>query len=263
LKIDVILPFWEHRSVQAGSVLLLLATVAGTAWRMERARSRRRLDRLELQRAMAEERQRIARDIHDDLGSGLTEIIMEGDHLREDFPQTPASEERIRTIAARARALTRAMDEVVWAINPRNDTLESLLTYLNNFAQEYLMRSGGRCRCDAPKELSDDDLPISAAARHNLYLASKEALHNIVKHAAGSEVWIRLRLTEAGFMLSIEDNGSGFDPARQPARGHGLQNMRQRLEKIGGRCEIESAPGAGTRVKFSVPVAQKKRRLAD
>jgi signal transduction histidine kinase len=258
LKIEVSLPFWEQRSVQVFSLLLLLATVAGIAWRVEWARSRRRLEHLELQRAMSEERQRIARDIHDDLGSGLTEIIMEGDHLREHFPQTPASEDRIRSIAARARALTRAMDEVVWSINPRNDTVESLLTYLNNFAQEYLMRSGGHCRCDAPKELSDDDLPISAAARHNLYLASKEALHNIVKHAGGSEVWIRLQLGEAGFTLTIEDNGRGFDTTHQTTSGHGLQNMRQRLENIGGRCEIASTPGVGTTVKFFVAVAPQK-----
>lgn len=104
------------------------------------------------------------------------------------------------------------------------------------------MRAGGRCRCDAPKELSDDDLPISAAARHNLYLACKEALHNIVKHAAGSEVWIRLHLTEAGFTLSIEDNGKGFDSTHQVASGHGLQNMRLRLEKIGGVVRLRAHP---------------------
>jgi ligand-binding sensor domain-containing protein/signal transduction histidine kinase len=256
LKIRVILPFWERPVTQAGSALLLLATVAVTVRRMERRRSERRLKLLELQRAMTEERQRIARDIHDDLGSGLTEIIMEAEHLGEDFPQTPTSEQQIRAIAARARALTWAMGEVVWAINPRNDTLESLLTYVNNFAQEYLTRFGGHCRCDAPKELSDD-FTISATARHNLYLVSKEALHNVVKHAAGSEVWIRLQLDEDGFVLSIEDNGPGFDPSRRSGCGQGLQNMKQRLEDIGGRCEILSALGAGTRVRLFLPAGHR------
>ena len=100
-------------------------------------------------------------------------------------------------------------------------------------------------------------MPLSAEARHNLYLASKEALNNIVKHAAASEVWIRLQLNGAGFTLSIEDNGKSFDPARPPERGNGLQNMRKRLDDIGGQCEIESVPGSGTRVKLSVALTRK------
>lgn len=93
-------------------------------------------------------------------------------------------------------------------------------------------------------------MPFSSEARHHLYLASKEAVHNIVKHAGASEVWIRLRLQEQGFTLEIQDNGKGFDPAAPRARGNGLANMRLRLEELHGQCQVESAPGKGTCVRF-------------
>ena len=133
------------------------------------------------------------------------------------------------------------MDEVVWAINPRNDTLESLVAYFERFCAGIPDLRGIRYRLDAPPELPE--LPLSAETRHSLYLASKEALNNAVKHAAASEVWIRLQLDGSGFTLSIEDNGNGFDPARQPDRGNGMRNMRKRLEDLGGQCEMESVPG--------------------
>jgi signal transduction histidine kinase len=205
---------------------------------------------------MDRERQRIARDIHDDLGSGLTEIILLSDNLRDELPYSPPAEKMVEEISTRARTLTRTMDEVVWAVNPRNDTLESFLTYFNKFVQEYLNRAGIRCRMDVPLDLPS--MPLPAEARHNLYLASKEALNNVVKHSGASEVWIRLQPGPGTFVLSIEDNGHGFDTTVQRPRGNGLQNMQRRLEELQGRCEIQSKPGEGTRVSFQMnlqPVA--------
>jgi signal transduction histidine kinase/ligand-binding sensor domain-containing protein len=249
LRIEVVPRFWERAEFQILSGCVLLVGVGFTVFRIERARTRRELERLEFQRAMDNERQRIARDIHDDLGTGLTQIIMAGTHLSHDAALSSTSRTWVQDIAVRARSLTRSMDEVVWAINPRNDTLESLVTYLNKSAQDALSLAGIRCRWDVPEELPE--MPLSAEVRHNLFLACKEAVHNIIKHAAASEVWIRLRLGEGTFTLSIEDNGTGFDPeARQP-RGHGLENMRKRMEECGGQYKLESAPGC-TRIEFSL-----------
>ena len=142
------------------------------------------------------------------------------------------------------------MDEVVWAINPRNDTLENCLTYLNEFAYDYLALAGVRCRWDMPLDLLHQSL--SAEVRHHLYLCSKEALNNVVKHAGATEVWLRLELLAEGFRIVIEDNGKGFDMTAPLTRGNGLCNMRRRLEELGGKCQIDSAPGAGTRVTFSM-----------
>jgi ligand-binding sensor domain-containing protein/signal transduction histidine kinase len=254
LELVVVPRLYERRSTQVAGALGFVLLVAGSVWRAERARSRRRLERLNLQYAMDRERQRIARDIHDDLGAGLTQIILLSDSLHEDVKQSPACESMVAEIASRARGLTRAMDEVVWAINPRNDILESFLTYVNRFAQEYLTRAGLRCRWDVPLEVPA--LPLSAETRHSLYLACKETLNNTIKHASASEVWVHLRLAPDGFSLTLEDNGKGFDTSVAPKRGNGLANMRQRLQELHGRCEVISAPGKGTRVEFTIRVAQ-------
>ncbi|NGO37875.1 hypothetical protein G4L39_00445 [Limisphaera ngatamarikiensis] len=245
--------WWERRSIQTAGVLALTALISLTVWRWERNRSRRRMEQLRWQRAMDLERQRIARDIHDDLGSGLTEIILLSDTLREETSHQPASHRLAEEIATCARRLTRAMDEVVWAINPRHDTLESLLTYLNRFAQDHLNRAGIRCRWDVPLEVPP--VPLSAETRHHLYLACKEALNNVVKHSGASEVWVRLQLNGVAFELSIEDNGRGFNPDPNPT-GNGLRNMQQRLSEIGGTCSIQSRPGQGTRVHFYITASR-------
>jgi signal transduction histidine kinase len=161
-----------------------------------------------------------------------------------------------------ARELTRAMDEIVWAVNPEHDTLDSLATYLGKFAQDFLAAAHIKCRLDVPMQLPA--WPLTAEIRHNLFLAFKEALNNAVKHAHTSEVWISLSINGMGFTLQLEDKGCGFtqntarngspgDSARLSS-GYGLVNMRRRLAEIGGRCEIQSTPGTGTRVAFVVPV---------
>jgi len=246
IRVEIMPRFYERRSVQAAGVLAALAAVGLAVWRIERARQRRRIERLKLQRAMDAERQRIARDIHDDLGAGLTEIILLSDTLREDIPHESTANQTAGKISTSARSLTRAMDEVVWAVNPGNDTLESFLNYLNDYAQEYLARSKVRFRWEAPIDVPA--LALSAETRHNLYLVCKEALHNAAKHAAASEVKIQMQSLPGGFRLTITDNGLGFALDAPRRRGNGLNNMQQRMAALGGRCEIHSATGAGTRL---------------
>ena len=149
------------------------------------------------------------------------------------------------------------MDEIVWAVNPKHDTLDSLVSYLEQFAQDFLATAGVRCRLDMPLELPEQRL--TTEMRHNLFLAFKEALNNVVKHAAASEVHIRLVLKAGAFDLSVEDNGCGLEPeatrntADRFASGNGLKSMVRRLAEIGGRCDICSQPGQGTKVLFMVP----------
>jgi signal transduction histidine kinase len=152
------------------------------------------------------------------------------------------------------------MGEVVWAINPRHDTLDSVAAYLEEFGQNMLRTAGIRCKMDMPSQLPSR--VVTAEVRHNLFLAFKEALHNVIKHAGASEVRISLTVKPDVFTLMVEDNGKGFAPEAllagashgQPGHGtgNGLANMRQRLAEIGGRCEIESAGGKGTRVTLTV-----------
>ncbi len=240
--------------IMAGAVAVALGVLVLT-----RRRMRVKLERLERQRALERERTRIARDIHDDLGASLTRITMLSQSARAELDHSAAATDLDR-IYDTARELTRAMDEIVWAVNPQHDTLDSLATYLGRFAQGFLAAAHIRCRLDVPMQLPA--WPLTAEIRHNLFLAFKEAVNNAVKHAKTSEVRISMAIDSGEFALHVEDTGCGFvadHPERRsldsaPSSGNGLANMRQRLAEIGGQCEIKSTPGSGTTIIFAVPV---------
>ena len=255
--------WWFRISAGLTAVALLAGAVAGVVLWIARRRMHRKLEQLERLRTIERERARIAQDIHDNLGANLTRISLLSESVHSELERPAQAAVQLEQIYGTARELTRAMDEIVWAVNPQHDTLDSLGSYLGNFAQEFLGSLDIRCRLDMPLQLPP--WPVTAEVRHNLFLAFKEALHNVVKHAAASEAFISLTPGTDSFVLVIRDNGKGFVPGaleqtgrREPdriARGHGLANMRQRLAKIGGRCEIQSSPGNGTEVKFVVAVA--------
>jgi signal transduction histidine kinase len=250
---------YETRPFQAATGLAALLAVAGTVRFLSTRRLRRRVERLELQRAVERDRDRIARDIHDDLGAGLTQITLLSEIARRESPEQVAG--HLGQISDTARELTRTMDEIVWAVNPRHDSLDGLVTYICQFAQEYLTLAGVQCRLDVPAHLPPH--PLRADVRHNLFLAVKEVLHNIVKHAHARVVWLRLVEQPHGFHLAIEDDGQGFTPgadapagqADRATPGRGLGNLHERLAAIGGRCTIASEPGRGTRVHLEVSLS--------
>ena len=242
----------------SGGVLTALAG-GGIVWLDARRRMRRKVERLQQQQAIERERIRIARDIHDDLGANLTRITMLSESARSGLDDSRQVAGHLDQIHNTARELTRAMSEVVWAVNPRHDTLDSVAAYLEEFGQNLLRTAGIRCKMDMPSQFPAR--VITAEVRHNLFLAFKEALHNAIKHSGASEVRISLAVKPAAFILTVEDNGNKFasetllagTPHGQPqGSGNGLANMRQRLAEIGGRCEIERASGKGTKVTFTV-----------
>jgi signal transduction histidine kinase len=157
-------------------------------------------------------------------------------------------------ISQTARETARALDEIVWTVNPSNDTLEGLINYICKHAQEYLAVAGLRYRLEAPAQLPA--VQVSPEARHNVFLAAKESVTNIVKHAAASEACIRLRLEPGGFTLEIEDNGRGPAGRAGPAAQsrNGLRNMRKRMEDIGGKFEIGPGAKGGTLVRLTAPL---------
>ncbi|HWW03445.1 MAG TPA: two-component regulator propeller domain-containing protein [Candidatus Acidoferrum sp.] len=238
---------------------------AGVLWATRR-RLRRKLELLERQRALERERARIARDIHDDLGASLTRITMLSQSVRSEVEGQAQAAADVDQIYGTARELTRAMDEIVWAVNPKHDTLDSLVTYLGRYAQHFLSVAAIRCRLDVPVNLPA--WALTAEVRHNVFLALKEALHNVIKHAGATEVRVSLDMRPDGFVLQIADNGRGFDwhalntratPIGDGARvagGNGVSNMQKRLEEIGGRCQWETARGEGTRVNLVVVVTR-------
>jgi signal transduction histidine kinase len=208
-------------------------------------------ERAEHQHALAMERSRIARDLHDDLGSSLTEIAL----LATADPGQPMpgadAIERLDGIAGKSRALLHALDEIVWAADPERDSLASLARYLASYAEEFLAGLKVTCRVQLPTTFPDQLMP--GQVRHHLFLAVKETLSNAVRHGAATEVTFRMELQTDGWQIVLADNGRGFDLAHTPA-GHGLPNLRSRLEKIGGRFQVASSPGAGTTVTLHLPL---------
>lgn len=265
----VVLPyFWQTWWFRVAAVVAGASTVGGGVLSVMRRRVRRKFEQLEQQRAVERERSRIARDIHDDLGASLTRITMLSQTMRKELAGDSPGARAAAQVNTTSRELTRAMDEIVWAVNPKHDTLDSLATYLGGFAQDFLEAAGIRCRLDVPMQLPPWTLP--AELRHNVFLALKEALHNVVKHAGATEVEITLQLSAAGFSLIVSDNGRGFDPRRrrqnaaaptgdiQWSGGNGLPNIKKRLEEIGGRCDCEASSGHGTKVRLTVPVKTRR-----
>jgi signal transduction histidine kinase len=160
----------------------------------------------------------------------------------------------VREISDTARETILAFDEIVWAVNPRNDTLGDLVGYLCRHAEELFEGGSTECVFDLPKTIPPVMLPTEV--RHEVFLAAKEALTNVAKYAAAGQVRVRLTLDPAAFDLIIEDDGRGFDPASvktRPGGGNGLLNMRARMQRVGGRFECRSHPGGGTRITFHVP----------
>jgi signal transduction histidine kinase len=261
LEFEVLPYFWQTTWFRVLGGLATVLAASGAVWFDTRRRMRRRLERAERQRDIERERARIAKDMHDNLGASLTRITMLSQSARGDMQLPESVTTNLERIFVTARELTRAMDEIVWAVNPRHDRLDSLASYLSRFAHEYLSVAEIRCRLDVPLQLPAT--PVTAEVRHNLFLAFKEAMHNIVKHAAANEVRVELKQESSKLILLVADNGRGFDfrglPDNAPpkpdriARGNGLINMKQRLAEIGGVCEIASEPGKGTTVKFTVP----------
>jgi signal transduction histidine kinase len=215
-------------------------------------------ERAEHQRAVEEERSRIARDLHDDLGSSLTEISLLADAGGGFPPTLERAGGRFRSIADKARALVNALDVIVWLVNPCKDALPFLVGYLGSYAEEFLSASGISCRLRIPMDLPP--LPLSADVRHSLFLAVKEALNNIARHSRATEVVVEMTLKEGILGIILTDNGRGFDAAH-PAQGNGLSNLQERLAGMGGRCEISSRPQSGTIIALSVRLPATKKSL--
>jgi signal transduction histidine kinase len=252
-------PWWTLGRLMAvvgalSGVLMLAAVYIGLLHRQVEQRTVqlkkeiRDRERAEHKHALEQERSRVARDLHDDLGSTLTEISMLAEAGR-DGAGAPA--ERFERILARARSLVRALDEIVWAIDPRKDTLSGLTHYLTGFAEDYLSAAGLTCRVKMPS--STPEVPLPARERHQLFLAVKETLNNIVKHSRAGQVLFEVSATDRELLLTITDNGCGFDP-QAPSSGNGTANLSERLQRLGGRCQINSALGGGTTVLLALPL---------
>jgi signal transduction histidine kinase len=246
--------FYERGWVQAAGGAGLAAGAAALAWANARRRLRRRVAALEQQRALEQERARIARDMHDEIGARLTQISFLSTLAADSAEDAAEVRTQNTTISGVARDLTRSLDEIVWAVRPQNDNLESLVEYLGQAARDLCAGSNVRCWFSAPPHVPV--LEVAANVRHNALLASCEAINNVLKHSGGTEVRVRVLLQEDELGIEIVDNGHGFDVASGEAKRSGLLNMRQRMAEIGGTCHFTTGLGSGTTVRFRFPLKQ-------
>ncbi|HEX4119639.1 MAG TPA: two-component regulator propeller domain-containing protein [Verrucomicrobiae bacterium] len=253
LAVTVLPLFWQTGWFRAAEIGVLLAIVAATVYFIATEKLQRQVAGFRQQQALEKERARIARDIHDQVGASLTQLALLGEMVEADKDSPEEAEVHARQISQTARETTHALDEIVWTVNPSNDTLEGLVNYICKHAQDYLSVAGLRYRLDVPAQLPAAS--ISPEARHNVFLAAKEAVTNIVKHARATEAWIHLRLEPGKFTLEIEDNGRGPGGVKEKAAEsrNGMRNMRKRMEDVGGEFSIEPGAHGGTRVRLTAP----------
>jgi ligand-binding sensor domain-containing protein/signal transduction histidine kinase len=270
LEIIVLPHFWETWWFKVSAALLALLLFGTSIVLVQRARTRRKLERAMRERGIERERARIAQDIHDDLGASLTRIGMLSQTAGENPEDLERTTRYLTQIYATAREMTRSMDEIVWAVNPRHDTLESLFNYLARFAHEFLAPNPIRCRLLVPVEFPEKTVPSDV--RHNLFLAFKETLNNVVRHSGADEVQVRIQLEGELLKVVVADNGHGArafpdnsasKTAGRIASGHGFANIQARLERIGGRSHVLNLPGEGFRVELWAPLTMHRLSKAE
>jgi ligand-binding sensor domain-containing protein/signal transduction histidine kinase len=241
-----------------------IAAVTGVVRIVSHRRLRSALAQLEQQQSLERERMRIAQDMHDDMGSKLTKISFLSEHAQVDAESTGPFAGKMQAIAQTSRELLQTMDEIVWVVNPRNDTLENLVTYLSHYAIEYFQNTRVECELRLPQEIPR--YPLSSEVRHNLFLTFEETLNNVLKHSAATNVQVEMTVNPSEFEVKIVDNGRGFEARPFPDTtnrtlgrrgGNGLTNMRQRLADIAGECLVSSRPDVGTTVIVRIPLNKK------
>ena len=248
-------PLWRTWWFITLAVIGTLGLIAGIVHYFSTQKLQRQLAIMQQQEALEKERARIARDIHDQVGASLTQVALLGELVESDKNSPTEIEVHAQQISQTARETTRALDEIVWTVNPQNDTLEGLVNYICKNAQDYLTVAGVKYRFDLPSQLPAQ--PIAPDVRHNAFLASKEAVTNIVRHANATSVWVRLRVEPSSVILEIEDNGRGVAglDSRTAQTRHGLKNMRKRMEDIGGSFSIGPGRERGALVRLTIPIA--------
>ncbi len=244
--------WWEAAWFRVVGPLATFGLLGGGVLAGIRRRHRRQIEHLELLQATERERTRIAQDLHDDLGAGLTQISLNSAMAQNPAVAAEVAAGMLQEIDQRSRELVTALDEIVWAVNPKNDTVASLARYLCQFAQNLLLPAEITCRLEVPPVLPD--APVSAEQRHQLFLAFKEALHNTLRHSGARELRLTVAAGPQHLTVTLADNGCGFAPGPVREGADGLTNMQMRLARLGGRCTVTSVPGQGTRVSFDLPL---------
>lgn len=267
-------PFWMTTWFRIAAGLFVFLLVAGTARYIEMRKIKERTRRLEQEAAIERERLRISKDMHDDIGSRLTQIgllskIAQRDIYQKSKEHSAAIEnqdplrseasrslrEKLEDISDASDEIVTALDEIVWAVNPKYDNIEEVMDYLAQFATAYLERANIGCTVDIPSE--ESKIYVPSEIRHSIFMVMKESLNNIVKYSGTNEVSIKFELSSSQLSMTVRDYGKGFEEEKVKKFSDGLNNMKKRMEDVGGACEIVSGEGKGTKVSVSIPLQRR------
>ncbi len=256
-------PWWTLKKLLWIAAAMAFVTLAAFSWVVVlRRQVTERTDELEVQiqerqrverqHLIEQERTRVAQDLHDELGATLTEVSMLGSLVRTPTLPAETRERYLDKLAGVSRAVVATLDEIVWAVNPKYDSVASLASYYSLFAQRFLNLAGMACRLQVADAFPAT--PMDSRLRHGVFLAFKEALNNAVKHSRASEVRIVMEVIGTQLRIAVADNGKGFVVADDLPGSDGLTSLRQRMQKLGGHCEIKSQVGHGTTVELRLPL---------
>lgn len=240
LAIEVVPPLWAR----GWFVATAFAGVAAAGFVAHRLRLRREL-------ALERVRTQIAGDLHDDIGAGLAQIAISSEHAR----RAGAHDARaiMGEVAGLARGLRESMSDLVWAVDPRLDTLADVVARMRHFAHGIVAGEGMELDLEAPDEAELARMAVGPDLKRNLFLFSKEALANVVRHSGATHVAVKLVLRDRRIVLHVRDDGVGFDP-QAVEHGNGLRSLERRARDLGAKLSIDSAPGRGTRVVLDTPL---------
>ncbi|HEX2786585.1 MAG TPA: two-component regulator propeller domain-containing protein [Ignavibacteria bacterium] len=246
IKVIVNPPWWKTWWFTVSWIFFAAIVFGSTIRLISVQKLKKKLRELKQQQVLEAERTRISKDMHDELGSSLTKITL----LSEIAMKKIGNLEEINKISDASREVVNSMDEIVWAVNPKNDSLENLAAYTLQYSQNFLSEAGLNCRFEYPDSIPSSML--SSDIRHNIFLVFKEALNNVVKHSEASEVNIKLILNKTFFEFLISDNGKGFNMEDCDRFSNGLSNMEKRIADINGEFKIRTQSDLGTLISIKI-----------
>ena len=246
--------FWQTGWFQALLLMACLIAMGACLWLVAKLALHRKEQWL-LQR----ERSRIAMDIHDDLGSKITQLVLHGEVAQSELPAGSKLRAQLDLICHDAREVLSVLDEILWAVNPKRDDLRDFTAYVCDYAEQFLKIASIQCflDMDAEEPAAELNLPL----RRGLLMVTKEALNNAAKHSGATEMRLQIHCEHGRLTLTLRDNGKGFDPATANQKRNGLLNMGQRMAELGGTCVVASEPGKGCRIEISAPLKESRWRF--
>jgi signal transduction histidine kinase len=244
----------ERRNYQVAiiSVALVLLALLGYLFYSRQRLKQKQLREKAVLDTEYRERLRIARDVHDDLGSGLSRISLMAELAGQKTNGVQASDRELQQIARISKGLVDNMRDLIWALDPEHASLDHLAARIREFCGDYLEENGIAARFDIPEDLPE--IRVSRELLRNVFLTVKEAVHNAVKHAKAQSVHIRLHGAHGQLEISVADDGTGFEADKITEPGNGLRNMRQRIETLNGSHELVTTPGTGTVIRIRIPL---------